>query len=136
MKIVLANGCFDPCHIGHLWHLLQAREMGDKLIVSVTDDAGVRAEKGEKRPVFSQEQRAQFIGQFRCVDGVIVVRDSFDALQKVKPQVFVKGSDYHRKVDAGSIAFCATHGIEIAFTDELTFSSTKLLKHYAESGRR
>ena len=71
-----------------------------------------------------------------CVDGVMVCADALDALQKVKPAIFVKGSDYLRKVDAGSRAFCAANGIEIMFTDELTFSSTKLLKHYAESGRR
>ena len=130
MKIVLCSGCFDPCHIGHLWHLLQAREMGDKLIVSVTEDAGVRAEKGEKRPVFPQEQRAQFIGQFRCVDGVIVVRDSFDALQKVKPTIFVKGSEYRKRISDRDAEFCKTHGIEIRFTDGPVYSSTLFLKYY------
>ena len=106
------------------------------LIVSLTCDQSVTNEKGRERPVFNQVHREAMLRSLRCVDGVLVVTDALDALQKVKPQVFVKGSDYHRKVDAGSIAFCATHGIEIAFTDELTFSSTKLLKHYAESGRR
>ena len=107
------------------------------LIVSVTCDESVTKEKGKERPVFKQAHRVAMLrAMTSCVDGVLVVNDALDALQKVKPAIFVKGSDYLRKVDAGSRAFCAANGIEIMFTDELTFSSTKLLKHYAESGRR
>ena len=106
------------------------------LIVSLTCDESVTKEKGPQRPVFNQVHRENMLRALKCVDGVMVCTDALDALQKVKPAIFVKGSDYLRKVDAGSRAFCAANGIEIAFTDELTFSSTKLLKHYAESGRR
>lgn len=104
--------------------------------MSLTCDESVTKEKGKERPVFNQVHREAMLRALRCVDGVMICSDALDALQKVKPAVFVKGSDYKRKVDAGSIAFCAENGIEIAFTDELTFSSTKLLKHYAEFGRR
>lgn len=132
----MVNGCFDPLHVGHLYHLLAARRLGDMLIVSLTCDESVTKEKGSQRPVFNQVHRENMLRALRCVDGVMVCTDALDALQKVKPAIFVKGSDYLRKVDAGSRAFCAANGIEIMFTDELTFSSTKLLKHYAESGRR
>ena len=106
------------------------------LIVSLTCDESVTKEKGPQRPVFNQVHRENMLRALKCVDGVMICTDALDALQKVKPAIFVKGSDYLRKVDAGSRAFCAANGIEIMFTDELTFSSTKLLKHYAESGRR
>ena len=106
------------------------------LIVSVTCDEVVTREKGEKRPVFNQVNREAMLRALRCVDGVVVVTDALDALQKVKPAVFVKGSDYTGRIAPSNIEYCKTHGIEIVLTDELTFSSTKLLRHYADSGRR
>lgn len=127
---------FDPLHVGHLYHLQAARKLGDMLIVSLTCDESVTREKGKERPVFNQVHREAMLRSLKCVDGVLVVHDALDALQKVKPAIFVKGSDYKRKVADDNYAFCKEHGIEIVFTDELTFSSTKLLKHYAESGRR
>ena len=132
----MLTAAFDPLHVGHLYHLLAARRLGDMLIVSLTCDESVTKEKGPQRPVFNQVHRENMLRALKCVDGVMICTDALDALQKVKPAIFVKGSDYLRKVDAGSRAFCAANGIEIMFTDELTFSSTKLLKHYAESGRR
>lgn len=135
MKIVLANGTFDPLHIGHVWHLLQAKEMGDKLIASVTDDDSVRYEKGPKRPVFSAQERAQFLAQLRCVDGVIIVKDALDAIQKVKPAIFVKGDEYRNKIAPEHLACCANYGVEIRFTDGPIYSSTKLLKHYETRSR-
>lgn len=106
------------------------------LIVSLTCDESVTKEKGPQRPVFNQVHREAMLRALKCVDGVLICTDALDALQKVKPAIFCKGSDYLRKIDAGSRAFCQAQGIEIAFTDELTFSSTKLLKHYAESRSR
>ena len=109
MKVVMVNGCFDPLHVGHLYHLLAARRLGDMLIVSLTCDESVTKEKGPQRPVFNQVHRENMLRALKCVDGVMVCTDALDALQKVKPAIFVKGSDYLRKVDAGSRAFCAAN---------------------------
>ena len=37
-SIVLAHGCFDLLHLGHIRHLQKAKKLGDRLVVSVTDD--------------------------------------------------------------------------------------------------
>lgn len=130
MKIVLCNGKFDPFHPGHLYHLQAAKRLGDTLIVSVTCDDSVRKEAGAHRPVFTEKQRMDVLRSLKCVDGVIVCKDALDALQLVKPAIFVKGSDYRGRIDSAHFIYCQKNGIEIRFTDELTYSSTKLLKHY------
>ena len=125
--MVLANGCFDLFHYGHLKHLQAARKFGDRLVVSVTEDSMVN--KGIGRPVFSIEQRSEILRSLRCVDEVIWCVDAYHALVRVRPDVFVKGKEYEGKIQAHHQAYCDQHGIEIKFTDELVYSSTKLLKY-------
>ncbi len=127
--IVLCNGVFDPLHYGHLIHLTGARRMGaSRLVVAVTTDRSVN--KGPNRPVFSEHQRAAIVAELRCVDDVILVDSSLEALSIVKPQVFVKGSEYKNNISKEDEDYCREHGIRIAFTDGPVFSSTALLKHY------
>ena len=56
-RVVLAHGCFDLLHLGHIRHLQEAKAQGDYLVVSVTADTHVR--KGVGRPVFTAIQRAE-----------------------------------------------------------------------------
>lgn len=123
--VVLAHGCFDLFHIGHLLHLKAASMMGEKLVVAVTKNEYVN--KGPDRPVFNEAQRTAIINELRCVDEVLVVKDSLDALVKVKPDIFVKGREYDGKILKQDADYCHKHGIEIAFTDEPVWSSTAIL---------
>lgn len=126
MKTVLANGCFDGLHYGHIIHLQQARAMGDVLIVSVTADEAVH--KGPGRPVFNQFQRAEVLRGLRCVDHVIVVGSATEALEREWPAVFVKGPDYVNGISAEDRMFCEQHGIEICFTTGPKYSSREIFK--------
>lgn len=128
MKTVLCNGCFDGLHIGHLMHLMQAAAMGDRLVVSITNDETVKKEKGWFRPVFGQEQRSEMLKQLRFVDDVVIVRSAHEALQSVAPNIFVKGPDYTiAKIDDDISMLCSRNRIEIRFTEGPKFSSTALL---------
>ena len=127
-RIVLANGCFDPFHYGHLLHLQAAKKLGDILIVAVTRDEFVN--KGEGRPVLPDWKRAAIVASLRCVDATLIVNSSFHALGMVEPDTFVIGSDYLDRIDEKDRIFCDAFGIEIAFTNEETHSSTELLRHY------
>jgi rfaE bifunctional protein nucleotidyltransferase chain/domain len=125
-RVVLANGCFDPLHYGHLRHLEAARAMGDALVVAVTSDAEVRKEKGALRPLFAQNQRAAMLAALRCVDRVLVVDSALGALRAVAPQVFVKGCDYSiETVSDEVLAYCRKRGIEIRFTTTAKWSATE-----------
>lgn len=124
-RIVLANGVFDVFHYGHLLHLQAAKRLGTQLIVAVTKNAGVN--KGPGRPVFDENQRAELIASLRIVDGVYMSADALEALDAIKPDVFVKGNEYRGKIRPQDLAYCQKNKIEIAFTDEQVYSSTKII---------
>ena len=131
MKIVLVAGCFDPLHVGHLHHLEQAITYGTELVVAVTSDKQVTKEKGYGRPVFTEELRAHMLKALRIVSRVVIVDSTIEALYKVQPDVFVKGIEYKGRIRGEDQAYCDQHKVKIAFTDGPTYSSTKLLRHYA-----
>ena len=57
-RVVLANGCFDLLHVGHLRYLEDARSRGDRLVVALNDDDSVRGLKGPGRPLMPLIERA------------------------------------------------------------------------------
>ena len=127
MKIVLAHGVFDVLHYGHLRHLQAAAKLG-KLCVAVTSDANVN--KGPHRPVFPAHERLEMVKALRCVTWAGIVDNWKEALESIKPDIYVKGSDYERNLPEKS--YCRRHGIEVIFTKEPSYSSTKLLHYYAD----
>jgi rfaE bifunctional protein nucleotidyltransferase chain/domain len=95
-RVVLANGCFDPLHVGHVRYLSDAKRHGDLLVVAVNDDAGARRLKGEGRPVVPADERARLVAALADVDAVIVFGDDdvVRILTELRPQVHAKGTDY------------------------------------------
>ena len=95
-RIVFTNGCFDILHAGHVAYLREARELGDRLVVAINDDASVARLKGEGRPVNSLAQRGQVLAALAVVDWVVAfTEDTPDRLlQQLKPELLVKGGDY------------------------------------------
>ena len=95
-RIVLANGCFDVLHVGHVRYLREARKLGDVLFVALNDDAAVTRLKGPGRPVMPLDERAEILGALRDVDHVVVFGDdTADALvTRLRPHVHAKGTDY------------------------------------------
>ncbi len=94
--VVVAGGCFDLLHAGHLYLLDAARRLGDCLIVAVNSDASVRRLKGAGRPVIGETDRVALIGALRCVDAVAVFDEDspIELLRRLRPHVFAKGGDY------------------------------------------
>ena len=95
-RVVLANGCFDLLHVGHVRYLSAARGLGDALVVGLNSDASVRRLKGPGRPVMPADERAELIGALAAVDLVVVFDDdSAEALiARLRPDVHAKGTDY------------------------------------------
>ena len=95
-RIVFTNGCFDILHAGHVSYLQEARELGDRLIVAVNDDASVQRLKGAGRPVNPLEQRLRVLTGLAAVDWVVgFVEDTPEALlAALQPDILVKGGDY------------------------------------------
>ena len=74
-RLVLANGCFDLLHAGHVRYLQGARACGDLLVVGINSDRSVRALKGDGRPLMDQQARARMVAALSAVDWVIVFDD-------------------------------------------------------------
>ena len=72
-RIVLAGGCFDILHIGHITFLERAKKAGDVLFVLLEADESIRQIKGENRPINSQENRARILAAIGVVDDVILL---------------------------------------------------------------
>lgn len=96
LSLVVTNGCFDILHPGHLASLEAAAELGNILLVGVNDDAGVRALKGESRPINSQDDRARMLNALTCVSLVCVFPGATATkfLKLAQPDVYVKGGGY------------------------------------------
>lgn len=95
-KVVLANGCFDILHVGHLRYLEAARALGDVLVVAVNSDASMRKIKDPGRPILSQDERVALVSALRCVDYVVVFDepDVSRVLEVLRPSIHAKGTDY------------------------------------------
>jgi rfaE bifunctional protein nucleotidyltransferase chain/domain len=94
--VVLANGCFDLLHGGHVSYLEEARACGDVLVVGVNSDESVRHLKGENRPICTEAERLTVLESLRCIDYLIVFGEPMcDRLLRVlRPEVHAKGTDY------------------------------------------
>jgi D-glycero-beta-D-manno-heptose 1-phosphate adenylyltransferase len=95
-RVVLANGCFDILHVGHVRYLEGARALGDVLVVALNSDASVKSIKGQGRPILNESERVALVSALRAVDYIVVfdepdVRQVIDVL---RPAVHAKGTDY------------------------------------------
>jgi D-glycero-beta-D-manno-heptose 1-phosphate adenylyltransferase len=95
-RIVLANGCFDVLHVGHVRYLAGARELGDVLVVGVNSDQQVAAQKGSGRPVLPASERAEIVSALESVTYVTIFDEPTveELLLALKPDVHAKGTDY------------------------------------------
>lgn len=94
--IVLANGCFDVLHAGHVRYLAGARTQGDLLVVAINADAQVAKLKGEGRPIMPAAERAELVAALEPVDLVTIFDEPTvtELLLEIKPDVHAKGTDY------------------------------------------
>jgi phosphoheptose isomerase len=94
--VVWSNGCFDVLHVGHLYLLEQAKQMGDVLVVGVNTDAAVRELKGPGRPIFPLGDRMRLLAGLGATDYVVAFEGTTPerAIADLKPDVHVKGEDY------------------------------------------
>jgi rfaE bifunctional protein nucleotidyltransferase chain/domain len=95
-SIILANGCFDLLHVGHVRYLHAAKALGGRLVVAVNSDDSVRSLKGEGRPLMPAEERAEILAALTDVDAVVIFpeRDVRALIREIHPDVHAKGTDY------------------------------------------
>ncbi len=94
--IVTTNGCFDIIHAGHVRYLKEAKTLGDLLIVCLNSDESIRRLKGPERPLNCEADRAEVLASLSSVDYVVIFEEDTpsEVLEKIKPDIHVKGGDY------------------------------------------
>ena len=96
LTVVLANGCFDVLHAGHVRYLEAAKSIGDILVVGINSDEQVVTLKGEGRPLLPEAERAEIVAALAAVDLVTIFNEPTvtELLLAIKPDIHAKGTDY------------------------------------------
>ena len=129
-RIVFTNGCFDIIHRGHIEYLAQAASHGDILIIGLNTDNSVRRIKGETRPVQDEYARAITLAALQFVNAVVLFDDEtpYNLINKVQPDILIKGSDYKPESIVGYDIVKAKGGevVTIDFIDG--YSTTRIIE--------
>lgn len=126
-QTILVTGVFDLLHPGHV-HLLveiKRRYPHHQLVVGVNGDR--RTAEIKERVLFSAAERKAIMEAIRYVDRVVVFEEDTPELliRRLKPTVFVKGSDWAGK-ELPEARACAEVGTQIVFIGEKTHWSSEL----------
>ena len=95
--LVFTNGVFDILHRGHVSYLAQARALGASLLIGLNSDASARRlGKGPDRPLNTELDRACVLAALESVSLVTLFDEAtpVELLERVRPQLYVKGGDY------------------------------------------
>lgn len=126
--VVFTNGCFDLLHYGHLHYLAAARDLGDRLVVGLNSETSVKRLKGAHRPLNDEMTRQHLLAALAFVDAVVVFEEDtpLALIERVKPQILVKGGDYtlHQIVGADIVLKNGGSVLSLPFIDG--YSTTKL----------
>jgi rfaE bifunctional protein nucleotidyltransferase chain/domain len=138
LRIVHCHGVFDLLHVGHIRHFEQAKKLGDILVVTLTPDQFVN--KGSGRPAFPDHLRAEVVASLDCVDYVAINRwpSACETIKLLQPHIYAKGDEFkdlkdtinHVSLEEEAVRMV---GGEIAFTQDITFSSSALINQYLSS---
>jgi D-glycero-beta-D-manno-heptose 1-phosphate adenylyltransferase len=130
LKIVFTNGCFDLVHLGHIDYLEKAKKLGGKLVLGLNTDQSVRRLKGETRPLVNEYARARMMAAFEFVDLVVLFDEPTpkELIEKIKPDILVKGNDYSIENIVGA-DFVIKNGGQVKTIDLVEgYSTTKLVE--------
>lgn len=122
--MVLADGVFDPLHVGHIWYLREAAKLGRPLFVNVAPDDAILA-KGRK-PFQNRTERMLTVMALDMVDNAYGM-DLPEIIRTMHPHMLVKGKDWRDKLPDAVLAACQAVGAEIRYTDTQERTSTERL---------
>jgi D-beta-D-heptose 7-phosphate kinase/D-beta-D-heptose 1-phosphate adenosyltransferase len=111
-KIVFTNGCFDLIHLGHVKYFQFAKSQGDLLVVGVNTDSSIRRLKGDKRPIINEQDRLSVLEELESIDYLVKFDEDtpLELIERVTPDVLVKGADYSKEQVIGWEAVEKTGG--------------------------
>lgn len=131
--IILATGCFDILHRGHVEMLERAKDTNEEaeLWVGLNSDEAVRKLKGPDRPIHDFYSRAIVVAALECVSRVFEIDDVRvgNAIVLIRPDVWVKGGDYTLDtLDKGEVYAANLCGTKIVLLPTIgNYSTTRIL---------
>jgi cytidyltransferase-like protein len=113
-KKVIATGCYDWLHSGHIRFFEEASELGE-LYVTVGNDLSVRRFKGPDHPLHSEVERRYMVSSIRFVTEALVSTgdgwmDAIPEIERLEPDIWVVNEDGDR---AEKREYCEARGIEL-----------------------
>lgn len=135
-RIVLANGCFDILHVGHVRYLEAARTHGDILVVAINSDEQAHHLKGDNRPFIPERERAELVASLRAVDIVTIFHEpTVEALLlALRPEVHAKGTDYSEETVPERDVVRSYGGRTVIVGDPKHHSSTEIIERMKTEG--
>lgn len=134
-RVILANGCFDFLHVGHVRYLNAAKQLGGRLVVAVNSDDSVRGLKGAGRPLMPEAERAEILAALADVDAVIVFGESDvrSLIHEIRPDVQAKGTDYTAETVPERDAMLECGGRVEIVGDPKNHSATEMIARFRPS---
>jgi D-beta-D-heptose 7-phosphate kinase / D-beta-D-heptose 1-phosphate adenosyltransferase len=134
-KIVLTHGGFDLIHPGHIHNLNHSKELGDRLVVGLYSDTFIRKHKGDSRPILNQNDRADILSAFQCVDLVVLLDEEQQQsmIKDLDPDIFIKNGDdmLEKLIDS---SYLQSNTCKVEMVSYLKgYNSSSLLKKYLDS---
>ena len=128
-SIVFTNGCFDVLHRGHIIYLAKAAGLGDALVIGLNTDTSVRKLKGASRPYLDEDTRALILASISFVSAVVLFDEDtpYNLIEKVQPDILVKGGEYKAEEIVGYDIVKAKGGDVVTVDMVEGFSSTSII---------
>ncbi|CAZ89505.1 D-beta-D-heptose 1-phosphate adenylyltransferase [Thiomonas arsenitoxydans] len=133
--LVFTNGVFDILHRGHVVYLAAARALGGSLVLGLNSDASVRLlGKGPERPLNAQDDRAAVLAALESVSLVTLFEERMplNLIERVRPDVYVKGGDYEMATLAETALVQTWGGRSVAIPFVEGRSTTALVQRIRE----
>jgi bifunctional ADP-heptose synthase (sugar kinase/adenylyltransferase) len=131
--VTMVDGGFDPLHDGHVAYFAAAAELGHPVLCNVSGDEYVST---KHPPLLAEDKRARVIDSIRHIAYVHVSHTTTaDVLRDLRPKVYAKGADWRDRLPSAEVAICSELGIEIAYLDTVTDSSTRLLEAFRSQAK-
>jgi D-beta-D-heptose 7-phosphate kinase/D-beta-D-heptose 1-phosphate adenosyltransferase len=127
--VILADGCFDPIHYGHLRYLARVREYGRPVVVRIAPDAAIVA-KG-RQPFQARHERAALVWALDLVDRVVLDDSLAEAITRLRPDALVKGIEWENRLPSDVLQACQKTGTRLVFANESYKTSSDRLRSIA-----
>jgi D-beta-D-heptose 7-phosphate kinase/D-beta-D-heptose 1-phosphate adenosyltransferase len=133
--VVFTNGVFDILHPGHTRYLVDAKALGDVLIVGINSDRSARAlGKAPNRPVNTEQERAEVLSALASVDAVVIFDEDTPhaIISALQPDVLVKGADWGENAIVGRDVVEARGGKVVRVELSAGYSTSSILAKIRE----